>query len=91
MHRGTEKLIENKTYLQVTPYFDRLDYVSMLCQEHAFCLATEYLLNITVPKRLTVKTPRKNTLNSRRQESRPRRNRVSPVRDLHIENTNGVG
>jgi len=51
LHRGTEKLIENKTYLQANPYFDRLDYVSMLCQEHAFCLGTEYLLNISVPKR----------------------------------------
>ena len=39
LHRGTEKLIEHKTYLQAIPYFDRLDYVSMMCQEHAFVLA----------------------------------------------------
>jgi NADH:ubiquinone oxidoreductase subunit D len=39
LHRGTEKLIENKTYLQALPYFDRLDYVSIMCQEHSFCLA----------------------------------------------------
>lgn len=51
LHRGTEKLIEHKTYLQANPYFDRLDYVSMLCQEHAFCLSTEYLLNINIPTR----------------------------------------
>ena len=46
LHRGTEKLIENKTYLQAVPYFDRLDYVSPMCQEHAFALAVEKLLNI---------------------------------------------
>lgn len=51
LHRGTEKLIENKTYLQSIPYFDRLDYVSMMTQEHAFVLATEALLKITVPLR----------------------------------------
>ncbi len=51
LHRGTEKLIENKTYLQAVPYFDRLDYVAPMNQEHAFCLATERLLGITVPKR----------------------------------------
>lgn len=51
LHRGTEKLIEHKTYLQAIPYMDRLDYVSPLNQEHAFVLATEKLLNITVPKR----------------------------------------
>ncbi len=51
LHRGTEKLIEHKTYLQALPYFDRLDYVAPMNQEHAFCLATEKLLNITVPKR----------------------------------------
>ena len=45
LHRGTEKLIEYKTYLQALPYFDRLDYVSMMCQEHAFSLAVEILLN----------------------------------------------
>ena len=41
LHRGTEKLIENKTYLQALPYFDRLDYVSMMAQEHAFSLVVE--------------------------------------------------
>ena len=51
LHRGTEKLIENKTYIQALPYFDRLDYVSPMCQEHAFALAIEKLLSIKVPKR----------------------------------------
>jgi len=51
LHRGTEKLIEYKTYLQALPYFDRLDYVSMMAQEHAYSLAVEKLLNIKVPKR----------------------------------------
>jgi len=51
LHRGTEKLIEHKTYLQALPYFDRLDYVAPMNQEHAFALATETLLGITVPKR----------------------------------------
>ncbi len=51
LHRGTEKLIEYKTYLQAVPYFDRLDYVSPMCQEHAFALATEKLLGIQVPLR----------------------------------------
>jgi len=51
LHRGTEKLIEHKTYLQAVPYFDRLDYVSPMNQEHAFCLAVEKLLNIQLPKR----------------------------------------
>jgi NADH-quinone oxidoreductase subunit D len=51
LHRGTEKLIEYKTYIQALPYFDRLDYVSPMCQEHAFALATEKLLGITVPER----------------------------------------
>lgn len=51
LHRGTEKLIEYKTYLQALPYFDRLDYVAPMNQEHAFCLAAEKLLEITVPKR----------------------------------------
>src|SRR5215831_13768348 len=44
LHRGTEKLIEHKTYLQALPYFDRLDYVAPMNQEHAFCLAAEKLL-----------------------------------------------
>ena len=51
LHRGTEKLIEYKTYLQAVPYFDRLDYVSPMCQEHAFALAVEKLLDIEVPLR----------------------------------------
>ncbi|WP_375202407.1 NADH-quinone oxidoreductase subunit D [Hyphococcus sp.] len=51
LHRGTEKLIEHKTYLQAIPYFDRLDYVAPMNQEHAFCLAAEKLLGIEVPKR----------------------------------------
>ena len=51
LHRGTEKLIEYKTYLQALPYFDRLDYVSMMCQEHGYTLAVEKLLNCEVPER----------------------------------------
>ena len=51
LHRGTEKLIEHKTYTQAVPYFDRLDYVAPMNQEHAFALATEKLLGITPPKR----------------------------------------
>jgi len=51
LHRGTEKLIEQKTYLQAIPYFDRLDYVAPMNQEHAFCLAIEKLLGLEVPRR----------------------------------------
>merc|ERR1711992_411252 len=51
LHRGTEKLIEYKTYLQALPYFDRLDYVSMMCNEQCYSLAVEKLLNIDVPLR----------------------------------------
>ncbi|GAB6053668.1 NADH-quinone oxidoreductase subunit D [Magnetospira thiophila] len=51
LHRGTEKLIEYKTYAQATPYFDRLDYVSPQNQEHAFVLAAEKLLGLEIPKR----------------------------------------
>ena len=51
LHRGTEKLIEARTYLQALPYFDRLDYVAPMNQEHAYCLAIEKLLGITVPIR----------------------------------------
>lgn len=51
MHRGTEKLIEYKNYLQALPYFDRLDYVSMLNQEHTYCLAIEKLINCQIPAR----------------------------------------
>lgn len=49
LHRGTEKLIEYKNYVQALPYFDRLDYVSMMAQEHSYCLAVESLLNVSVP------------------------------------------
>ena len=51
LHRGTEKLIEHKTYLQAIGYFDRLDYVAPMNQEHAFCLAAEKLLGLDVPRR----------------------------------------
>jgi NADH-quinone oxidoreductase subunit D len=51
LHRGTEKLIENKTYLQALPYFGRLDYLAPLCQEHGFALAIERLLGISAPVR----------------------------------------
>ena len=51
LHRGTEKLIEHKTYTQAVPYFDRLDYVSPMCQEHSFALAVEKLVNCKVPLR----------------------------------------
>jgi len=51
LHRGTEKLIEAKTFVQALPYFDRLDYVAPMNQEHAYCLAIEKLLGLTVPKR----------------------------------------
>ena len=51
LHRGTEKLIEYKNYLQALPYFDRLDYVSMLSQEHSYCLAIEQLVHCKIPER----------------------------------------
>jgi NADH-quinone oxidoreductase subunit D len=51
LHRGTEKLIETKTYLQAIPYFDRLDYVAPMNQEHAFALSVERLMGVEVPKR----------------------------------------
>ena len=51
LHRGTEKLIEHKTYLQALPYFDRLDYCSPLAMEHSYVLAIEKLLNLEVPLR----------------------------------------
>ena len=51
LHRATEKLAEHKTYIQSLPYMDRLDYVSMMCNEHAYCLAVERLLGIDVPIR----------------------------------------
>ncbi len=54
LHRGTEKLIEAKTYLQAVPYFDRLDYVAPMNQEHAYALAVEKLLGIDVPRRARI-------------------------------------
>ena len=51
LHRGTEKLAEHKTFLQSVPYMDRLDYVSMMCNEHAYVLAIEKLLGVDVPIR----------------------------------------
>jgi NADH-quinone oxidoreductase subunit D len=51
LHRGTEKLAETRTWLQTLPYLDRLDYVSMMCNEHAYCLAVEKLLGVEVPIR----------------------------------------
>ena len=51
LHRGSEKLIENKTNFQSLPYFDRLDYVSVLSQEHAFSLCLEKILNLNISKR----------------------------------------
>ncbi len=51
LHRGTEKLAETRTWLQTVPYMDRLDYVSMMCNEHAYCLAIEKLLGLQVPIR----------------------------------------
>ena len=51
LHRGTEKLLEHKTFIQGLPYFDRLDYVSMMCQEHLYCYGIETLLSCNVPIR----------------------------------------
>src|SRR3569832_1981860 len=51
LHRATEKLAEHKTYIQSLPYMDRLDYMSMMCNEHAYCLAIEKLLGLEVPVR----------------------------------------
>ena len=51
LHRATEKLAESKTYMQALPYMDRLDYVSMMCNEHAYCLAIEKMMGIDVPIR----------------------------------------
>ena len=51
LHRATEKLAESKTFIQSLPYMDRLDYVSMMCNEHAYCLAIEKLVGIEVPER----------------------------------------
>ena len=51
LHRGTEKLAETRTFLQALPYMDRLDYVSMMCNEHAYVLAVEKLMGAKVPER----------------------------------------
>jgi NADH-quinone oxidoreductase subunit D len=51
LHRATEKLAETRTYIQTVPYMDRLDYVSMMCNEHAYCMAIEKLLDVDVPLR----------------------------------------
>ena len=57
LHRGTEKLIEYKTYIQALPYFDRLDYVSMMAQEHGYSLAVERLMKKPIPRRSLAKSP----------------------------------
>ena len=54
LHRGTEKLMESRTYLQNLPYFDRLDYVAPMNQEHAWCLAIEKLTKVIVPRRASL-------------------------------------
>mgnify|MGYP001466081243 FL=1 len=54
LHRGTEKLMETKTYVQNLPYFDRLDYVAPMNQEHAWCLAIEKLAKVSVPRRASL-------------------------------------
>ena len=54
LHRGTEKLIEHKTYMQALPYFDRLDYVSMMSQEHTYSLAVEKIAGIKIPRRAQI-------------------------------------
>ena len=54
LHRGTEKLIENKTYIQALPYFDRLDYVSMMAQEHTYSLAVEKIAGVKIPRRAQI-------------------------------------
>jgi len=51
LHRGTEKLMESKNYIQSLPYLDRLDYVSAMAQEHSYSLCVEKLLNLNIPKR----------------------------------------
>jgi len=54
LHRGTEKLLESKTYMQGLPYFDRLDYVSMMIQEHGFCLVLEKIQGVNIPFRAKI-------------------------------------
>ena len=74
LHRGTEKLIEYKTYLQALPYFDRLDYVSMMTNEQCFSLAVEKLLNIEIPE-----TGQMDPDVVRRDHSGPEPSHVCPV------------
>src|SRR6266700_2822978 len=54
LHRGTEKLMEHKTFIQGLPYLDRLDYVSMMSQEHAYSLSIEKALGVSIPRRASV-------------------------------------
>jgi len=54
LHRGTEKLLESKTYIQGLPYFDRLDYVSMMIQEHGYCLVLEKIQGVNIPFRAKI-------------------------------------
>lgn len=54
LHRGVEKLIEHKTFTQALPYFDRLDYVSMMAQEHTFSLAIEKIAKLKIPRRAQI-------------------------------------
>jgi len=54
LHRGTEKLLENKTYIQNLPYLDRLDYVSMMIQEHVYCLVIEKIKGVRITKRAKI-------------------------------------
>ena len=82
LHRGTEKLIEYKTYLQAVPYFDRLDYVSPMCQEHAFALAVEKLLGINVPERGAVH-PRAVRRDHPRPQPSPQRHDLCARRRRH--------
>jgi len=84
-HRGTEKLIEYKTYLQAVPYFDRLDYVAPMCQEHAFALAVEKLLGLEVARAASTSaccSPRSRASSTTSSTSRPSRLDVGAVTPL---------
>jgi NADH-quinone oxidoreductase subunit D len=76
LHRGTEKLMESRTYLQNLPYFDRLDYVAPMNQEHAWCLAIEKLCGVEVPRRAS--RPRAEPL-AQRDHASARRWRTHPA------------
>ena len=82
LHRGTEKLIETKTYLQAVPYFDRLDYVAPMNQEHAFCLAVEKLLGIdrAVPRPVDPRALLRDRPPALATSSTPRRRRSTSAR-----------